>query len=381
MGYDNNSKKANAASMISNPEDAMMLRDLVDSTHYMVRVLDADKNIVYMNKKMRDEFSELDRKVCSELFRCNNDCMVRKSWDTGKSEEKVFCYGDRSYKVVSSPLTNSLGKRFSIEIFHDITEQKSIEQELIDRYKTLTADLNIAKNIQKRILPKDGIYWNAIKLSSLYLPSKALAGDIYDIIRINKDSYLMYIADVSGHGVHASLITMFVKEVVRGNLMAAAYGLDFMLNELMESYVELNLDPEIYFSLLLCKYNRSKKELKIANAGHNCYPLIIRRNGDVEEIKAIGLPISMLGNVATYTEVKTHLNRGDRLVLYTDGITEEFNEEEQKAFGAEGVRNILKSNAGLDGKSLAIKIVDSASDYSTVRLAKDDRAIMIADIL
>jgi sigma-B regulation protein RsbU (phosphoserine phosphatase) len=384
MGSDVFSSKTSQAGMIFSPNDAAILKELVETMQYMVRILDSSNNVVYMNKLMRDQFKELNWRLCYEFLgkevKCE-DCVAERAWQSGKSEEKDIKRQDRFFKLMSSPVRLTSGERFSIEVFHDITEHKRIENELVERYKALTADLIIARSIQKGILPKDGIYWNTIKLSSLYLPSDALAGDIYDIIKINKDNYLMYIGDVSGHGVHASLITMFVKEVVRGNLQAAVGGLGFLLESLIKSYVGLDLDPEIYFSLLLCKYNKSKKELSVVNAGHNCYPLIVRKKGGIEEIKAKGLPISKIGGFIANIETSTSLSHGDRLVLFTDGITEEFNEEEQRRFGVEGVKAILGADGEIDGKELADRIVRSASDYSTTRFAKDDRAIMIAEIV
>ena len=384
MNSDIFSLETEQTGMISRLKDATVLRELVENMQHMIRIMDDEHSVVYMNKQMRDQFKDLECKHCFEFFsretKCSN-CVADRAWESGESEEKSVNIGDKYFRLMSLPVTLTTGERFSVEIFDDITVQKRIELELMDRYEALTADLCIARSIQKGLLPKDGVYWNTIKLSSLYLPTDTLAGDIFDIVRINKDNFLLYIADVSGHGVHASLITIFVKEVVRGNINAAAEGLGSLIEALVKSYMGIDIDPELYFSLLLCKYNKQKKELKVANAGHNCYPLIVRKKGNVEEIKVKGLPISRLGNTMDYSETSVHFNRGDRLILYTDGITEEFNEEEQKAFGVEGVKAILINSNVIEGTELAHKIVNSASDYSTERFAKDDRAILVAEIL
>ncbi|MDR0570448.1 MAG: serine/threonine-protein phosphatase [Clostridiales Family XIII bacterium] len=368
---------------VLSPRDTIILRDMVENMQYMVRILDARQNVVYMNRQMREQFSDLDGTACFDIFRqtakCEN-CISSRAWTSGRTEEKDMKCDGRFFKLMSSPVLLTTGERFSIEIFYDITEQKNIELELVSHYKTLTAELNIARNIQKGILPKDGIYWNTIKLSSLYLPTEVLGGDLYDIIRVNRDNILMYIADVSGHGVHASMITMFVREVIRGNLSEAAKGLNCLLDTIMEGYMTLDVDPEIYFSVLLCSYNKTSRELTAINAGHNCYPLIARKKGGVEEIAVNGPPISRLGRFLPNQEMKVPLKRGDRLVLHTDGITEEFNILEQKAFGVEGVKRILRENCGTEGKDLARLIVNAANDFSTDKM-KDDRAIMIADVV
>ncbi|MDR1136521.1 MAG: SpoIIE family protein phosphatase [Clostridiales Family XIII bacterium] len=365
-------------------KDPHLLREVLENMQYLVRILDLDHNIIYMNRYMREQFGNLTGKHCHEVFhrmqRCES-CVSSASWNSGKPEVKDIELDGRYFKLMSSPVQLESGQRFSIEMFYDITEQRHLEEELLSHYRKLTAELNFARNIQRSILPEDGNYWNTFKLSALYLPAEVLGGDLFDIIRLNKDKTLLYIADVSGHGVHTSMLTMFLREVVRGKHSEAAKGgLRVLMDSMMEGYLDLDIDPEIYLCVLLCCYNRSKRELSILNAGHNCFPLIVRNDGTVDEIAAMGMPISKLGNCFENEEVTVSLDRGERLVLYTDGIIEEFNIEEQKAFGAEGVKAILHENIGVDGQELAMKIVNAARDFSAEK-PKDDRAIMIADVL
>jgi sigma-B regulation protein RsbU (phosphoserine phosphatase) len=358
--------------------------ELLDNMQYLVRIVDLNQNVVYMNRYMRDQFGDWTGQRCYEMFKyaaeCEN-CVSARSWEGGRPEVKDVEIDGRFLRLMSSPVELETGQRYSIEMFYDITEQKNLEMELLEHYRKLTSELNFAQNIQRSILPVNGVYWNTIRLSSLYLPAEVLGGDLFDIIRISKDNMLLYIADVSGHGLHASMLTMFLREVVRGKHSAAAKGgLRRLINAIKAGYADLDIDPEIYLGVLLCYYNKHKRELSIINAGHNCYPLIVRRGGRVDEIKASGLPISKLSVDFDNEEIKTPLLQGERLVLYTDGIIEEYNKAEKKAFGAEGVKEILRENAGLEGRALAMMIVSAARDFSEDK-PKDDRAIMVADVL
>jgi sigma-B regulation protein RsbU (phosphoserine phosphatase) len=365
-------------------KDPHLLREVLENMQYLVRILDLDHNIIYMNRYMREKFGDLTGERCYGIFHetqmCGH-CVSDDSWNNGRPELKDIEFGGRYFRLMSSPVELESGQRFSIEMFYDITEQRRLEEELFAHYRKLTAELNFARNIQLSILPEDGVYWNTFRLSALYLPAEVLGGDLFDIIRLNRDKTLLYIADVSGHGVHASMITMFLREVVRGkHAEAVKGGLKALMDSMMQGYLELDIDPEIYLSVLLCCYDRPKRELSIVNAGHNCFPLIVRNDGTVEEVAAKGMPISRLGKCFEDEEVTVPLERGERLVLYTDGIVEEFSIEEQKAFGAEGVKEILRENTGVNGKELARKIVGAARDFSEEK-PKDDRAIMIADVL
>jgi sigma-B regulation protein RsbU (phosphoserine phosphatase) len=368
------------------PADAPEIADLFDSgkpvwgmledMEYLVRVLDDDYSVVYMSRGMKDQFGDLTGKPCYQMFyrreKCDN-CVSARSRDNGRPEVKDVQAGDRCYRLMASPVILESGETYSVEMFYDITEQKNLEMKL-------NSDLQFARNIQRGMLPADGLYWGSFRLSALYLPADVLGGDFFDVLRIDKNRSLFYIADVSGHGVHASMLTMFLRGVIHGKLQDTPKSLAALLDSLMKAFIDLDLDPEIYLSLLLCCYDRAKQELSVVNAGHNCHPLVARAGGVAEEIDVGGLPISKLGLRFGHYEVRTALQPGDRLVLYTDGIIEEFSREEQKAFGAEGVKEILKRDTGLGGRELAGKIVGAATEFSNTN-SKDDRAIMIADVI
>jgi sigma-B regulation protein RsbU (phosphoserine phosphatase) len=274
---------------------------------------------------------------------------------------------------MSSPIVLESGETYSVEMFYDITEQKNLELKL-------NSDLQFARNIQRGMLPVDGLYWNSFRLNALYLPADVLGGDFFDVLRIDEDRSLFYIADVSGHGVHASMLTMFLRGVIHGKIQDAFTGLTALLNSLMNAFIDLDLDPEIYLSLLLCCYDKARQELSVVNAGHNCHPLIARAGGVVEEIDVGGLPISKLGRRFGHNEAKTALRPGERLTLYTDGIIEEFSRVGREAFGAEGVKEILRRGAGLDGREVADRIVSAAMEFSDVK-PQDDRAVLVLDVV
>jgi sigma-B regulation protein RsbU (phosphoserine phosphatase) len=364
-------------------DNDILMRNMIEHIEYLVRILDAEQHVIYMNKSMRERFDTVDGEICHQVFlrpdKCE-PCVVVQSWNSGKPEVKDVFLDDRYYKLMSSPVLLASGEKYAIEMFYDVTEQKTLELELTRQYQKLTSELNLARNIQDSILPVDNVYWNTFRLSTLYLPAEVLGGDLFDIIKLNDRQTLLYIADVSGHGVRASMLTMFLREMVRGKLSDAVDGMQALMKSLLRGYADLDIDSEIYLSTLLCCYDKVRQELSIVNAGHNCFPLIVRRGGTVDEIAVKGLPISKLGNRFEYEEVKTPLLRGERLVLYTDGIIEEYGGGDPEIFATEDVKEILRQGHGLDGKTLAKKIVNAAMRFPDAK-AKDDRAIMIADVL
>jgi sigma-B regulation protein RsbU (phosphoserine phosphatase) len=287
--------------------------------------------------------------------------------------------GDKYYNVISSPVNTEGGEKYSIELLSDITEQKTLEDELMKHYEKLKADIEFAKHIQNRALPIDGTYWDAFEINSIYAPSEDLGGDLFDVIRLNDNESLIYIADVSGHGITSSLLTIFLRQLVRGRVGDSKVDLKDVLSILQKSYNELGLDKEQYLTIMFCVYDKEKKEVTFLNAGHNCLPIIIKNSGDVREIDVKGLPVCTLMKKSPHKEVTVSVETGDRIVLYTDGITEACNEN-REVYGTERALETLRNGVLLDGKDLARKVINDAEAFAQ-KPAADDMAIIIAKLI
>lgn len=365
-------------------DNTHLLREVIDKMEYMVRVMDADRNVVYMNRKMKQEFGNGVGHVCYKLLGTEgwcSHCVISGSKATGESDTKDVCLGDKHYKVMSSPVSIERNKdNYFIEIFEDITDQKKMETELMDHYEKLKSDIEFAKHIQIRSLPEEGDYGAAMRIDNVYLPSSDLSGDYYDIIKMDEDKFLLYIADVSGHGVRSSLITIFLRQLIRGRIPSGDADIQGILNHVLRSYNDLAIGEEHFLSVLICSYDKRSQELTIANAGHNCLPLLIRSSGKLEEIPVKGMPICCLIQESDHEEVRVQLEKGDRLLLYTDGITEAFNEKINKQFGFEGLKAVVDENLDCRGKELLTKITSAVQTYVNKPPA-DDIAILSMEIL
>ena len=362
-------------------ENPSLMREVIEEMDHMVRVMDADHNVIYMNKLMREEYGDTLGHVCYTLLgrkeKCKH-CVTQESEKTGRPGMKNVPIGEKFYNVISSPVKVEDGQNYSIELFDDITEQKKIEDELIGHYEKLKADIQFAKHVQTRALPIDGTYWNSVEVNSIYYPCEDLGGDLYDIIKMNNNEYLMYVADVSGHGITASLLTIFLRQMLRTRANEKRVDLHEILTLLLTQYKDLGIEKEQYLTVLFCLYNKEKKEATFMNAGHNCLPVVISRSGEIKEVEVKGLPICNIIDKVAHMQATIPVEIGDRLMLYTDGITEASNKKVQ--FGTERVLNVIKENLTLDGKDLANKIISEVEVY-TKKQIEDDMAIMIAKII
>ncbi len=359
-----------------------LMYDVIDKMDSMVRLLDNNNNIIYMNRKMRTVFGEGIGKKCYEML-CKDGicekCIAKDCLRSGTSKMKNEIVGEKKYRVIASPVQMTSFENYSLEIFQDITEQSRIEAENLKHYNKLREDLKFARQVQSRVLPTDDIYWESLAVASYYYPSEDLGGDIFDVVKVDETNILFYIADVSGHGIRSSLLTIFLRQIIRG-LKSDAKKLHFLLDELLENYNELNVKNEQYISILAGVYNKKNKEITFINAGHNCLPVILKKNGGIEKITISGMPICGLLKQSNHETVNVKVEKGDRILLYTDGITEAYNHEIKESFNYEGLEAVIKQYEKEEGPELVKNIIHKVVEFVGSQ-PQDDMAVLMAEIL
>lgn len=354
---------------------------LLENMQLPVVIIDSSNTIIHLNKNMRDTFGDLTGHKRELLFDESSESQsVTNIIDKKKTGMTEIVLADVIYKAIFNHITDEEGNVFTVIILEDISERKILQRKISDQLKEIKKETAIAKTIQHSVLPLDDVYWNSVNLHAIYLPADDIGGDVYDIIKLNENEVLIYISDVSGHGIQASLLTMYIRENVRAKAAFAEKGLDLFMKEILENFVSLEIDAMLYITLLCCKYNKKTAELSFVNAGHNCSPLLLRSNGRSEELPLRGMPLSLISDPNKYQEEIISIYPGDRLILYTDGIVEEYSKAEKKTFGPEGLRKVAEQNYKKDGRVLAEIIIEEAAKYMNLN-AKDDRTIVIADIL
>src|SRR5699024_7228347 len=162
--------------------------------------------------------------------------------------------------------------------------------------------------LQRKILPQRGIYKN-VKIDFLYKPCEMLSGDMFDIFYIDDQHIGIYISDVVGHGITASMMTMFVRQTMRA-IKEEIKSPSKALTELHKIIIVLDLDDDKYFTMCYGVMNTETNEFRYSNAGHNCVPILF--NGEeIKLLKVRGFPISYIFNEIKYKEDSIKLNKGD----------------------------------------------------------------------
>lgn len=347
---------------------------IVDGMIDWVRVVDKNNTIIYANKKMQEDLGEIVGKKCYEVL-CRSEkceqCISSVTFQSGSVVRKHYNIDNKTYMIVSSPLFGDDGViEGSVEVFRDITNEVSLTKRISDKNKKMSEDINFAKNMQNRMLPPKGMY-NGLSIDYLYESSDYLSGDYFDVFEIDEDNTGVYICDVVGHGVTASLLTIFVRQSLR-TIAKGNININRIMKELHKTFLALNLDYDKYFSVFFGIYKKNNHEFTYVNAGHNSIPILLNKKS-LKMLEAKGYPIANIFDSVSYDVGKVDLSLGDRILFYTDGITETTNNEGIQ-FGVENFVNIVKS-----GGNILENITVSLNNFSKVH--KDDYAVLLIEVI
>ncbi|MBL0165978.1 MAG: bacteriohemerythrin [Propionivibrio sp.] len=267
-----------------------------------------------------------------------------------------------------------------IGVVRDITDYKNAEKEL-DRLRevekqileNLQREVSIAAAIQANMIPKSSYLFPQhpqIKAFGVARPAKEMGGDFYDAFPIDDNHIVFVIGDVSGKGVPAALFMMETMALLRSKITKPKKFSSALvtINKLLCKNNETNMFVSLFVGLL----NVMTGELRFINGGHNA-PLLAHGNGRFD---LLTVPINILLGVheeAQYEVSSFQLEAGDTLVLYTDGVTEAVNDQ-QEFFSLERTIDVLTSTYA-DVKVLVHGLLNEITAFCGTQSQSDDITI------
>jgi sigma-B regulation protein RsbU (phosphoserine phosphatase) len=200
-------------------------------------------------------------------------------------------------------------------------EAQRVHKRLQTTYQQIEIELDLARRLQQSFLPQSLPALPEVKFAVEYRPCGQVGGDFYDVFRLDEHHYGFYVADAMGHGVGASLLTIFVKKGVRAkDIVGQSYRLvppDEVLTRLNHDFIEQALSDTPFITMVYGLLNFRDGILNFSRAGHP-YPLYIPHDGPPQLWTMEG---SLLGVFATHYRLRTQpLRPGDKVLFYTDGI-------------------------------------------------------------
>jgi PAS domain S-box-containing protein len=291
--------------------------------------------------------------------------------------------GGRLPVIISARVLNDFGSRLKVVTFTDISNQARVEEKLRSanerlqqRQMEIEEDLRLAARVQNSLVPKSQA-WGNVRVDSFYHPVHSIGGDFALVNSQDEEHVSLLVCDVSGHGIGSALVANRIYSETTSYLRNGTPFIDMFkrLNRLM---IEDIAGSGMFVTLAAVRINAQKRHMDFAGAGHP--PVMVARRGQnpllLESRSAVLGLLPEAVNVSASLEMP--LEPDDRIVLYTDGITEVFNSKGEM-LDVEGFREIVRQASALPAEQMKQGILDGVAAWRNGP-PTDDVSLMLAHV-
>ena len=243
----------------------------------------------------------------------------------------------------------------------------------------LESELEIAREVQNQLFPKDVPYVKTLELKGVCTPARVVSGDYYDFMAVSDGALAFAIGDVAGKGISAALLMATIQSAMRSQLSTSNGSgqhrpsparMVSNLNQQLYATTSLEKYATFYFAL----YDESTHALTYTNAGH--LPPMLLRGNDIQTMDATGTVVGAFP-FATYEEKTVPLEHGDILLAYTDGIVEPENVYGE-VFGEDRLKDLLLKYARADSSELIARTMEAVVHWTGSSELQDDMTMVVA---
>jgi len=288
--------------------------------------------------------------------------------------------GGRLPVIISSRALVNSGRQFGIATFTDISEQVRVAEELRSantklqkRQMEIEVDLRLAARVQKSLVPKS-LVWNGLSIDSFYHPVHSVGGDFALVNSQDGEHISLLVGDVSGHGIGSALVANRIYSETMGHLRAGMPFID-MFAELNRFLIE-DIDAGMFITVAAASIDTHLHKMVFAGAGHPP-AMLVRRGQSPLLLESRSTILGVLPEaVDTTPTLELQLEPGDRIVLYTDGITEVFNSRGEM-LGIEGIREIVRQTSTLPAQEMKQGILDGVAAWRSGQPSDDVSLVLV----
>lgn len=237
----------------------------------------------------------------------------------------------------------------------------------------MSKELELASRMQKKIIPQDVKYIFGLEVANYFEPAKEIGGDYYDYVAHPNETFSVTMADVSGKGVPAAFLMALARSILR-TLSTRGIEPKEELNALNQIIYQ-DITEDMFITIMHCKFDYKTKTLTYSNAGHN--PILVYKSA-IDEIVSYSVKGVAIGFVENYEyrQASLKLDRGDIVVLYTDGITEAENQKKE-LFGMERLKKVIYKNKNASAEEIKQSLLASLEDFKDNYEQVDDSTFVI----
>jgi sigma-B regulation protein RsbU (phosphoserine phosphatase) len=239
-------------------------------------------------------------------------------------------------------------------------------------YIRVQEELRLAYDIQTNLLPEKPPEINGYDIAGRSIPAKVVGGDYFDFIPMDNNRLAFCLGDVSGKGMPAALLMANLQATVRGQILLNASTSDCLEHSNMLLFQ--NTSPDKFASFFLGILDTNSHQMFYSNAGHN-YPLLFSKEKKLKRLESAGIVLGCLESFDFQAEQLT-LSPGDLFLVYSDGIIEAFNAQEEE-FGEERLNRIILENWNDPSEKLLENILQAVSKFTGDAPQTDDITLII----
>lgn len=255
----------------------------------------------------------------------------------------------------------------------EVMERQKLTRQLLDHNKRMESDLRLAGTLQRALMP-ESIRFPYLKGAIQYHPYGHVSGDFYDRIANERGDVYIFCGDAMGHGTPAALFTFMLSAAIRSsNRQATPSEILSSINQML-----LSRNLELYATGVLACFSPEGR-LTICHAGHES-ALLLRANGEfADSFKHSGFALGMFNDADfSYKDESVQLAPGDRVIFYTDGLTEAVGPD-GNAFGIENLKAALNQHRQEPLEQTSAEVIEAVYDHTEPLPMRDDLTLLITE--
>ncbi len=320
----------------------------------------------------------------------------------GSVNAAISAVHEGAYDFISKPIENYEKLKITVQRAYDnkrlqqenaelIDALKEKNKELIDRLselqlacdlmkeqsRVLKEDLVTAQKIQFHLLPQEFPKTEKVSFASFYQPSRNVGGDIFDVVQVDADNIIAYIADASGHGVSSAMMAVFIKQLLKPFKIEENEKFILSPTEVLSHLNDMifaeGVQDTVFVTMAYVHIDLGNMKMDLATAGHPAI-IIKRQDGRVEQI-GCHCPALGIRRQSSFYDESVDISNGDIILMYTDGITDCENESGRQ-FGKEGLIDAVQT-AGKSASDVYSRLVTNLKEFSAGRPQEDDMSMLL----
>jgi sigma-B regulation protein RsbU (phosphoserine phosphatase) len=302
-------------------------------------------------------------------------------WATVGLAVEAMQYGVSDF--VEKPWTNTrlleiLHKQIGLgrerrELRRRAAEEARAREEALIHLQEQEREIAEARAIQEKLLPREIPQMPGYEIATAWQSARLVGGDYFDILPLDDKTLGICIADVAGKGMPAALLMSNLQAAVRG-LSSLSIAPDLLCSRL-NSIVYRNTESDRFITFFYAHLDGSTRRLAYVNAGHNA-PFVVRSDGSHERLREGGAVLGVFAG-RNYETGSAQLSAGDRVILFTDGVTEACNPAGEE-FGEARLLRLLEDHRTLSANELQAKIIAVVAEFSGSRWQDDATLLVLA---